>query len=393
MSEQSRTCVRRGSEGGDRGDFNENQLRRIKMYGLYIHIPFCIKKCRYCDFTSFSGCESIFDNYIETLLKEARQYSNLLFDTVFIGGGTPTILPPHQLKKLISGIKEILQIKEDAEISIEANPKTLNDEKLSLLKEQNINRLSIGVQSFSDSELEFLGRVHCADDAYHTVELAKKYFDNLNIDLMFALPGQSEESVLNSVKTALSLKPSHLSCYSLILEEGTDLYSEYEKGILVPQDEDTDRNNFDKICKTLKQSGYTRYEISNFAIPGYECRHNLKYWNCDEYIGLGVAAHSYFNGKRFYNTDKLEEYLNGHIKDDEIELSLDDKISEFMIMGLRKTNGINIEEFNKRFKCFPYDKFNIKKFETNGLIINDGKNIYLSEHGLDVSNSILCEFV
>lgn len=363
------------------------------MYGLYIHIPFCIKKCRYCDFVSFCDCELFFDEYLDALLNEAKEYSGFSFDSVFIGGGTPTILSDTQLKRLLSQIHNIFDIQCNAEISIEANPKTLTEEKLSVLSKNGVNRMSIGVQSFSDSELSFLGRIHSSVDAIDTIKLSKKYFNNLNIDLMFALPQQTKEAVLSSLKTAVSLSPAHLSCYSLILEEGTPLFKEFENGTLTPQDDDTDRDNFNAICDFLNKNGYRRYEISNFAKKGFECRHNLKYWNCDEYIGLGVSAHSYFHGKRFYNTCNLKDYIKGTFHEEYITLTEQDKMSEFMIMGLRKTDGIEISEFKKRFSKNPYNIYNIEKFQKSGLILTDGERISLSPHGLDVSNSILCEFV
>ncbi len=363
------------------------------MYGLYIHIPFCIKKCRYCDFISFTDKCAFYDEYIDALLVEAKEYKDLLFDTVFIGGGTPTVLSSKQLKKLLSGIKSTLNIKDTAEFSMEANPKTLTEEKLITLSRNGVNRISIGVQSFSGTELSFLGRIHTSQDAIKTIELVKKYFDNFNIDLMFALPDQKKEDVLSSLNTALSLSPTHISCYSLILEEGTPLFEEYEKGKLTPLDEDTDRNNFEAICKALNENGYNRYEISNFSKNGYECKHNLKYWDCEQYIGLGVSAHSYYNNKRFYNTSDFNSYINGSFHDEFITLLEKDKMSEFMIMGLRKTDGISLLEFEKRFSKNPYNIYDIEKFEKLGLIINDGKNLRLSRRGLDISNSVLCEFV
>ena len=363
------------------------------MCGLYIHIPFCIRKCRYCDFVSYSGYDNFFDNYIDSVLNEAKKYTHIIFDTVFIGGGTPTILSDKQLFKLLSGINNILNIKENAEFSIESNPKTLTEDKLAVLSNNNVNRISIGVQSFLDNELSFLGRIHSKKDAVKTIELAKKYFYNINIDLMLNLPDQTSDIVLTSLKTAVSLCPSHISCYSLILEEGTELFSEYEKGTFSVPDEDSDRNIFYDVCYFLEKNGYNRYEISNFSKPGFECKHNLKYWNCDEYIGLGVAAHSYYKNCRSYNTSDFTLYLNGETVTDKIFLSDSDKMSEFMIMGLRKTNGISIKEFKNRFNKNIFSEFNIEKFLKCGLIIQDSNRLFLSNHGLDISNSILCEFV
>ena len=363
------------------------------MLGLYVHIPFCIRKCRYCDFVSYSGCESLFDDYIDALLNEAKKYTHITFDTVFIGGGTPTILSKEQLYKLLSGIKNILNIKKNAEFSIEANPKTLTAEKLAVLSENGVNRISIGVQSFLDNELSFLGRVHSSDDAVKTIELTKHFFDNINIDIMLNLPNQTSDIVLTTLKKAVSLSPTHISCYSLILEEGTELFSEYEKGAFLVPDEDLDRNIFSDVCNFLKENGYNRYEISNFSKPGFECKHNLKYWDCDEYIGLGVAAHSFYEDYRFYNTSDLTSYLDGDTDDEKIFLSDSDKMSEFMIMGLRKTDGISVTDFKKRFNKNIFSEFNIDKFLSCGLLIHDSDRLFLSDHGLDVSNSILCEFV
>lgn len=363
------------------------------MYGLYIHIPFCIKKCNYCDFISYCNCDELFDSYIDCLLKEAKQYKSITFDTVFIGGGTPTILNEAQLFKLLSGISDILSVKSDAEFSIEANPKTLTPEKLKVLKENGVNRISIGVQSFLDDELAFLGRIHSSDDAVNTIELAKKYFDNVNIDIMLNLPNQTLEIALKTLKQATALSPSHISCYSLILEEGTKLYTDYEKGLFSLPDEEQDRNNFSDVCNFLAECGYNRYEISNFSKPGFECKHNLKYWNCDEYVGLGVAAHSYLDNSRFYNTSDISSYLSGDILDEKIMLSSFDKMSEFMIMGLRKTNGISISDFKNRFNKDVFSEFNINKFLNSGLLIKNSDRLFLSARGLDISNSILCEFV
>lgn len=363
------------------------------MYGLYIHIPFCIKKCKYCDFVSYTDCNRLFDSYIDCVLTEARAYSQLSFDTVFIGGGTPTILSADQLSRLLCGLKNTLHIKKDAEFSIEANPKTLTHEKLSVLSENGINRLSIGVQSFSDTELSFLGRIHSASDAKATIDLAKSFFDNINIDLMLNLPYQSAANALTTLKEAVLLEPSHISCYSLIIEENTELFSEYQKGSFLLPDEDTDRRTFEAVCRYLAANGYARYEISNFSKPGFECRHNLKYWNCNEYIGLGAAAHSYLNDCRFYNTPDIYSYLSGNTIEEKIDLSASDKMSEFMIMGLRKTAGIDIYDFSARFNKNIFEVFNLDKFLNCGLLLSENGRLYLSEHGLDVSNSILCEFV
>ena len=368
-----------------------------KPTGLYIHIPFCIKKCKYCDFVSFVDKADFFDEYIDKILKEAKEYKNFKIDTIFIGGGTPTVLSSSQLEKLIAGINNIFDISDKYEMTIEANPKTLDNEKLAVLKAYGVNRISVGVQSFCDSELQAIGRIHNAKTANNTIELIKENgFDNFNIDLMTGLPNQTKESLLHTLDCAISLNPAHISCYSLILEEGTPLYDEYEKGVYSLVYDEYDRELYSFVCDYLMKNGYIQYEISNFSKKGFESKHNLKYWNCDEYIGLGVSAHSYLDGIRFYNTHNLCEYLNENFHSDEKTiLSENDKISEYIIMRLRLYDGINEEEFYKRFKkdFYPIYKEIIDKFIENDLMIYENNSYKLSKKGMDVSNSIMCEFV
>ncbi len=367
------------------------------MRGLYIHIPFCLKKCKYCDFTSFVGCEKHFDSYIECIKKEMKGYRGEKIDTVFIGGGTPSILSEELLEDLIKSVYNTFDVAENVEFTIESNPKTLTFEKLELLRELGVNRLSIGVQSFIDDELKKIGRVHTKNDAKDAVELAKKAgFSNINIDLMFSIPDQSLDSFKESIERAISLNPEHISAYSLILEEGTPLFYEVEKGSVTLPTEDCDRENYKYLCDKLKSEGYMQYEISNFSKPGYRCRHNLKYWDTDEYIGIGVSAHSYYMGKRFFNTDSLENYLKGEYRKEMGEtLTLDDRISEFVIMGFRKTEGINKRVFFEKFGVDFYEKFKkpIDKFLTLNLIEKKGENFCLTFEGINLSNTVLCEFV
>ena len=280
--------------------------------GLYIHIPFCVKKCAYCDFVSYCNREADFDQYIKSVLAEAEEYKGEKIDTVFIGGGTPTILNHKQITSLAKGIGKIFDIKPNAEYTIEANPKTLSKEKLKALYECGINRISVGVQSFCDSELVAIGRIHNANEAYKTIEEIKKFgFDNFNIDLMLNLPNQTMGSLEKTLKTTIESEPSHVSCYSLILEENTPLWADYQKGKYTEPDDEFDRELYHFAVDYLKQYGYGQYEISNFAKKGMECAHNIKYWSCDEYIGLGVAAHSYYKGVRYYNTTSLAQYMKG----------------------------------------------------------------------------------
>ncbi len=367
------------------------------MRGLYVHIPFCIKKCKYCDFTSYTGCSDLFGRYIAEMAKEMEKYRGEEIDTVFIGGGTPTILSPLQLAALLKNIRDIFKISPSAEVTIESNPKTLTEEKLSALKKGGVNRISIGVQSFNDGELETVGRVHNEKDAENAVRLLQKCgFSNVNLDIMFSLPGQTKESFRYTLEKAIKLNPMHISCYSLILEEHTPLYDEVISGKVKLCDEETDRELYEYACKFFSEHGFNQYEISNFARPGYECRHNLKYWDCDEYIGIGIAAHSYFNGGRFFNIDSLDDYLSGRYTDGKVEKTEGkDAVSEFIIMGLRKTAGIEKKEFKKRFgkEIGELYKKEIEKFKRAGLMEEDEISLRLTFEGIDVSNAVLCEFI
>jgi len=366
------------------------------MYGLYFHIPFCLKKCKYCDFVSFDDSNLKKDAYLDALFNEMEEYKGEKADTVFIGGGTPTSLSMVQLEKLLTKIRESFIISKDAEFTIEANPKTLDAEKLSILKKYGVNRISVGVQSFCNDELLKIGRVHTAEEAIDTVELIKKSgFENFSIDLMSALPGQRFESFKKNLETAVAINPKHISCYSLIIEENTPLFEEFNRGMLKLPDEDTERKMYDYACEFLHENGYSQYEISNFSKNGYESKHNIKYWECREYIGMGLAAHSYYKGERFSNVDNLSEYINGkyHMNNAE-KLTLKDKIEEFMIMGLRMTKGISKKEFFHRFGMEPEQvyKKELERFLNTGFLQEKDGNIFLSPKGVSVSNSIMCEF-
>ena len=367
------------------------------MKGLYIHIPFCLKKCKYCDFTSFVGMEAFFESYVQELTKEMRQYKGDKIDSIFIGGGTPSILNAGQLKIITDYIYNNFDVAADAEFTLESNPGTLTDEKLRMFREAGINRLSIGVQSFNDLELIKIGRIHTAKEAAEAILAARKNgFSNINIDLMFSLPGQTRESLIKTLETALSLNPEHISCYSLILEEDTPLYDEVKKGVLYLPEEEEDRELYTLACEILSNHGYQQYEISNFSKKGYECRHNLKYWDCEEYIGVGIAAHSYYKEERYFNTDSFEKYMKGEYTEEKTgKLSEEDKIKEFIIMGLRKTEGISREEFFKRFKK-DFSKLyetEINKFKKLKLLEEKDGFIRLTFEGINLSNSVLCEFV
>lgn len=366
------------------------------MKGLYIHIPFCIKKCKYCDFNSFSACQKEKDAYLAALFSEMEKYRGEVVDTVFVGGGTPTSLSAEQIEALLQNVRKNFILVDSCEFTVEANPRTLDEEKLGILKKYGVNRLSIGVQSFNDNELIKLGRVHTGSEAEETIALAQKYFDNVSIDLMCSIPDQTKESFKKNLEKAFSLNPTHISCYSLILEEGTPLYDEAKKGKLNLPDEDTEREIYDIACREMENHGYRQYEISNFAKSGFDSRHNTKYWSCDEYIGIGLSAHSYLDGIRFSNTDNFSSYIKGDFLSGESEvLSKDDKMSEFMFLGLRMTDGVGKMSFRQRFNEELEKVFEkpLIKFKNMGMIEEENDTIRLSKKAVSVSNQILCEFI
>lgn len=366
------------------------------MKGLYIHIPFCVKKCDYCDFVSFSGCEGHFEKYIDALIRELDKYRGEKVDSIFVGGGTPSVLPPRLIERLCRAVSERFDIADNAEWTIEANPETLDKQKTEAMLCGGINRISIGVQSFDDTELSAVSRIHNAKRAEKAVyEAYESGFKNINIDLMVSLPNQIVQSFKNTLEKAVSLPVTHISVYSLIIEEGTPIANKYRSGEYKMPDEDLDRNLYAYTGDYLKQYGFNQYEISNYAKNGFESKHNLKYWDCKEYIGAGVSAHSYTDGVRFYNTSNLNEYLDGITRVGEERLSDKDMQSEFMILGLRKTDGINEKDFFNRFNLDINSVYGdvIDKYEKLGLLKRDRGILRFTAKGLDVSNSVLCEFL
>ena len=366
------------------------------MKGLYIHIPFCVKKCAYCDFLSFAACEEYFDVYISALLREMEKYRGTDADTVFIGGGTPSVLSYKQIERVCDGVNRNFKLSQSLEWTMEINPGTITEEKMHAMKNGGINRVSVGVQSFNDNELEAVGRIHNSTTAYDTVTaLYNEGFSNISIDLMESLPYQTTDSFKHSLDVAMSLPISHISVYSLIIEEGTPIKEKYDNGIYALPDEDSDRVLYKYTGKYLKQNGFSRYEISNYAKTGFESKHNLKYWNCDEYIGIGLGAHSYIDDVRSYNTSVLDEYISGITTVDASILTKHDKMGEFMMLGLRKTEGIDKNEFYRRFSVYPDMIWKNQLDKFIGLKLMKEKNgMYsLTERGLDISNSIMCEFL
>lgn len=362
---------------------------------LYVHIPFCIKKCLYCDFNSYTDL-NLQDFYIESLINEIKKIEQKKFKTIFVGGGTPTILSIKNLKRLLIALEAF----EPDEYTFESNPGTLNDEKLRLMRYFGVNRISIGLQAWQDNLLKALGRIHSLDDFLKSYDAVRKFnFSNVNIDLMFAIPNQTIKDWIETIENVYLLKPEHISCYSLIIEKGTPFYDMYSKGSLNLVDEDIEREMYWYVIDKLKEKGMRHYEISNLAKPGFECSHNITYWKDDEYIGVGAGAHSYAYNRRYSNLKGIKEYIegieNGNVILEESTLSIDDTISEYMFMGLRMMRGISKDDFKLRFKMNIEEMYNneINGFVNNGLLIDDGKNIFLTKRGIDISNRVFTAFL
>ena len=382
---------------------------RKKELGIYIHIPFCKQKCNYCDFISYTNkCDKI-ENYIDCLEKEINNFdfSKYNVTTIYIGGGTPSFIESKYIKQLMNIIYKKLQLEinelKDIEITIEVNPGTVIKEKLQDYKEVGINRLSIGLQCVQDRLLKLLGRIHTYEEFLNTYNLAKETgFENINVDLMLGLPNQSIEDLKESLNKIIELNPNHISTYSLIVEEGTNIFNQIENNELQLPDEELERNMYWYVRNTLESNGYNHYEISNFSKKGKESRHNMNCWNQEEYIGFGVAAHSYINDIRFYNTINLDEYIrninNNELEKNKIieeEQTLEEKKKEFMMLGFRKIEGVNISKFKEKFvdnPIFIYKK-RINKLVEEGLIEIDLNNIKLTNKGIDFANLVFEEFI
>ena len=367
------------------------------MRGLYVHLPFCLKKCSYCDFVSYENCFSYESAYIEALLKEFDAYRGEKIDTVYFGGGTPTSLQTKHLTKLLDGVYRCFSVSESAEVTIECNPKTADYEKFCALLAHGANRLSVGVQSFDDGVLSAIGRIHTAEDGRKCIEDgARAGFSNISADLMFGLPGQSVEMVQKSVACVTKLPVCHISCYGLILEEHTPLWHQVEAGNLSLPDEDAEFLMYRTISEELHQAGFLQYEISNYAMPGCESRHNQKYWDATEYIGCGAGAHSYYEGVRFCHCEDLATYIeNPLLRCEEAVISKEEQMREFMILGLRKCCGVSKKAFFDRFQEELDAIFGdvIRRFTDCGLLESEGDNVRFTQEGIYVSNTVLCELM
>ena len=381
---------------------------------LYLHIPFCARKCAYCDFLSFAVPERAYYVYVEKLIEELHSQSRVFGEyqvtSVFIGGGTPSLLPAELMAGLLGVLQGCFTILPEAEITIEANPGTLTMEKLETYLEGGVNRLSIGLQSGDDTELKMLGRIHSYDEFLKSYQRARQAgFTNINVDLMSGLPGQTLLSWRNTLRKIMMLKPEHISAYSLILEEGTPFFERYASrpgGESPPhlrsaEYEETDREMYYLTRELLADQGYERYEISNYAKPGYECRHNLGYWTGVEYLGLGLGASSYTHGYRYHNTVDLNEYLSldlgqpGIASRDIQELSMEEHMEEFMFLGLRLMQGVSGSEFLSRFGQNMWNVYGtvLEKLTEQGLLAVEAPFIRLTDLGIDVSNMVLSEFL
>ncbi len=376
---------------------------------LYIHIPFCARKCLYCDFLSGTASEMSRHGYVEQLLLEIEResdcYQGYGIVSIFLGGGTPSILKAEDIAAILACVRRCFDVMPGAEITIEANPGTLNQEKLETYRDCGINRISLGLQSADNQELKTLGRIHTFEEflkTYQRVRLAG--FDNVNVDLMSALPGQTLASWKNTLRQVLMLKPEHISAYSLMIEEGTPFYGTYHDHPELLPSEDEERKIYYATRDILREHGFTRYEISNYALPGYECRHNIGYWTGVEYLGLGLGASSYIQGFRFRNEPDLDAYRKINMRADEAdwrlyqditELSEKDRIEEFMILGLRMMKGVSGSEFLARFGQNMWNVYGrqLKNLQENGLIVVESPYVRLSDFGIDISNYVLSEFL
>ena len=404
-----------------------------KKTGLYIHIPFCVRKCNYCAFLSFDAETSPRKEYTDALVNEityrGEQLGQPEIDSVYVGGGTPSVLDISQMRDIMHAVGKSFRVKEGAEITIEANPATLGRKdgvmlaKLQAYRFMGFNRLSMGVQAMDNDRLHYMGRIHTAENVVRDMELIRrKGFDNVNLDLMFSIPGETTEDALSDLERILGLDPEHISCYSLQIEEGTPFGDMAEAGELTEVPDEEDRRTYHEICRVLREAGYEHYEISNFAKPGFRSRHNSLYWDMSDYIGAGLGASGFMNGRRYKNISDIEAYIEAFAKLPEegsrIEIPLEedhlnssfDNISEAVFTGLRRAEGISYEEaIDAYMRCdegpmhedpkaafwriLADAKEEAEDYVRRGLLIIDDKGLKLTEQGIDISNQIMSLFV
>lgn len=374
------------------------------MAGLYIHIPFCESKCIYCDFYSMANNNHLIDNYIDALLVEAVERKNELnsetLTTVYLGGGTPSLLSITQLSKLVNGLKKVFDFSAVEEFTIEVNPDDVTPEYIQQAKSLGINRVSMGVQSFSDKDLHFINRRHTAKQATNAIHIIKEAgIDNISIDLIYGIPGQNIEIWKNNVDTAISLSVQHISAYTLMYEEGTRLSVMRSLGKITEVDDDVVAAMYDYLVAQLKSNGYIHYEISNFALPGLHSRHNSIYWNLTPYLGLGVAAHSFDGTVRRYNPSNLKKYLDalgeGNLCVEVENITQAEKYDEYVMLRLRTADGIDADELMHRFGEEYYQFFidKAKPLVSEGSLINENGRYYIPENHIMISDNITCDLL
>ena len=368
------------------------------MAGFYVHVPFCKQKCTYCDFASFPKEIGKTESYFACLYREiegrAKQYPDKIIDTIYFGGGTPSVVPSKFIAGAIRQIKKCFTVRKDAEITIELNPGTVDEQKIKEYKSVGVNRFSIGLQTGYDDQLKRLNRVHTAKDFLLCCNMLKG--ENINADILIGLNGQTAEQVKKTIDLAIAGGVKHLSLYALTPEVGTPIYSDYLNGELLSDDEVADI--YDIVRSYLKDKGFLRYEVSNFALKGYESKHNLNYWRRGEYVGVGVSASSFVNGRRFTNTFKIDEYLNAVIYNKNPEISSDviegdDARFEFIMLGLRTEKGISLKEFNETFNADFINDYKDVLNKKSAFLILDGENLKIKEEYLYVQNDIILSFM
>lgn len=381
----------------------------MKKLELYVHIPFCEEKCKYCDFLSFKADDGEKKAYVTQLIEEIKaqgqNYSDYLVSSIFIGGGTPTTLNGIWILDIMNAIRENFMVETDAEVSIECNPGTLSTSKIMHIKKAGVNRISFGLQSSIEEELKELGRIHTYKDFLQSYQLAREYgFTNINVDLMSGLPKQTIDSYKTTLKRVCALKPEHISAYSLIIEPGTPFFEKYgsEEGAQLLPGENTDREMYALTKSILKEHGYERYEISNYAKPGRECRHNIGYWTGVSYLGLGVGASGYVMNRRFHVESDYRKYMSVKMQQDITplycdieELDIKANMEEFMFLGLRLTRGVSRHEFNEKFGVDMFEVFDrqIKRNMMLKLMEFNSPYLRLTEKGLDLSNMVMSDFL
>ena len=397
--------------------FNQNKSRRDlnnhssfliphSSLSIYIHVPFCAKKCAYCDFASFPGREADWGRYFDEIMAEIRLWSEMTdfgllsekyrIKTLFIGGGTPTLVDAGYIEKTIDACRRIAPFEPGAEITAEGNPGTLTPGKLAAYRRAGVNRLSLGAQSFDEGLLRSLGRIHTAGQIGEAVTMAREAgFDNINLDLMYALPGQGMDQWTDALDAAIALGVEHLSAYSLIVEPGTPMAARVASGAATVPDDDTVNAMQRQAIARLDAAGYRRYEISNYARPGRECRHNLVYWNRGDYLGLGCAAHSLLGGRRFHNPESLDDYLAGVRRQDEVRLTLQDEMEETLMLSTRTVRGLDLAAWENAYGA-PFERGReaaIGRLEKGGLIEIGGGHLRLTTRGMEVQDAVVLELL